>query len=86
MTKVTYVGPGPGVRLAPVHGDIWLPHGEPVDLPAALAASLAQQPQFKVTRGRVGANSPDSPHHETPEALSPLEEARPDGPHRTETR
>lgn len=45
-TPVVYVGPGDGVRLAPVHGDVWCPRGEPIDVDPALAEALLEQDAF----------------------------------------
>lgn len=50
MKPVVYVGPGDGVHLAPVHGDLWCPHGEPVDVDAEVAKALLEQDTFESPR------------------------------------
>lgn len=44
--RVTYTGPGDGVRLAPTLGDLWCAAGEPVDVPEDVGRSLCEQGTF----------------------------------------
>lgn len=43
---VIYVGPETGVTLAPAAGGGWMPKGQAVELPEAVARSLCEQPDF----------------------------------------
>lgn len=74
IVRVVYEGPESGVRLAPALGDVWLPRGEPVDLPAPVARELLKQPAFRRPRGRT--EIPEQPKGETPETFDPSIETR----------
>jgi len=71
---VIYDGPGDGVRLAPVHGDVWMPRGEPVEVPDDLGERLCEQRVFTAASGRrrrrrSGTETPERPTAaETPES------------------
>lgn len=74
---IVYEGPEPGVRLAPVSGDIWCPRGEPVEVPDDLGRSLCQQPYFSRPRRRRGTETHDPlAGTETPEQPDPTIETR----------
>lgn len=79
---VTYVGPEPGVHLAPALGGTWMPRGEPVEVPDDLGRSLCEQITFTHPKRRrrttAVAETPEAgpPVGEIPESVDPSVETR----------
>lgn len=77
MTPVVYDGDHPGVRLAATLGDVWMPHGVPVDVPDDVALALAASPEFTIVRAaRRRRPGPVVPPGEIPETADPTVEER----------
>lgn len=81
---VIYEGPDDGVRLAPVHGDIWMQRGQPVEVPDDLGERLCEQPHYTAAPARRRRRRMETPERptasETPDAGAPATETpeRPD--------